>query len=471
MKFKTLILIFLFTLLSVVVRGYEFGLGNQEHYLVYLNYYQHLFLYSRDYLLQTHQIPYTIFVSALNFLPLQSSDFQITVFGIYFLLLFVFYFSIYRLVLALFSSRSLAWIALFLLIIPIPIGGSSIATLEKQLNPRFVGEVALVLSLYLVSIKKLYASSFIAGLGFLFHPLTLIPFPGIFLIYAYLTRTPAKKIIGPLSVFIITSSPILSKYLSAQSGATFFMDRDWRSVIDERLSYIFALRWSILDWLLTLSIPAFFLGYSFFKKIPPLVLSGLIVGLALFIVNIISDLLSLRVGLQLQLTRNLYIVIVFCLFYVAQLLDLAFRSVSAKYYLLGGLLVLDILVCFPGRLTDGLLWQRPLSDYEKSAVWAGQHTPQDSLFLVPEETTGFRLWSSRSVVVERKEGGDSLYDRNLALTWDSREDLLEDNYYQMDANRLSSLERQFHFNYFVTTQSLPLPLANKQGDWKIYLIK
>ena len=128
-----------------------------------------------------------------------------------------------------------------------------------------------------------------------------------------------------------------------------------------------------------------------------------------------------------------------------------------------------IALSFPGRVSDGILWYRPLSNYEKLAVWAGNNTVENSIFVVPPDMSGFRFWSQRSVVNESKEGGEGLFDRNFSISWDQREDMLE-AYETLTPAEVTSLKSTFHATYLVTQNTLAYPELKSYGNWHLYSI-
>ncbi len=469
MKLRDLFFLLLFSLLTIVVRGYEFGLGNQIHYLTFFHYHMDPGLYPHDFLLKTHAIPYTIFIDFLRFMPLNFFGIQNSIFFIYFVALFFFNLGIFLIVSKLFRDEMLKWIVLCFFIFPIPVGGSSIDTIEKELNPRFIAETFFVLSLYFLIIKKVVVSPLLAAIGFLFNPLTVIPYLFILLLSGFFRHITVKNVLIGTFIFLLIITPLLFKYSINEQQSSFFIDKLWKNILIERVSYIFALRWSLLSWSLAILMGIFLYIYGRFSKMHQVAKAAIIIGFLMFFINIISDIFSLRIGLQLQLTRNLYLPVFFTLIFFAKFLS-DFVKKPLSIYLSLFLLSAIFLLSFHKRLPDGILWYRSSTDYEKAAIWARSNTKNESIFLVPVETTGFRFWSLRSVVVEDKEGGDSLYSRSFAMEWDRREDILENNYYHMSLVQIMNLKKQFQINYIVTTQILSLPLQFQSGLWKIYKV-
>lgn len=481
----TALKLILFTLFSIMVRGYEYGDGNQVHYF---NFAFHRFypeFYSSDYLFKLHDVPYTIFIHFLYVVLKIFGENSFVFFTIYFLFLLLFYTAIYLITTFFFKNRTISLITLLLFIFPIPIGGSTINTVEKSLIPRFVAEIFLMFSIYFLFIKRNVLSPVLAGIGFLFHPITLIPYIPIVILSPFFENMHIfslkevskvlkkcwKPIILKVSIFLIVAGPILCAFiLSGQSG-TLFMDASWKSIVLERMPYVFVTQWSVINFLLLFSTCIFFGTFTHFfkKKINPTVQAILFVSLGFFTLAFLSAIFTFRLGLQLQLARNLYLFVVFALIYgvgsaLARLSKVNLKKASII------LLIISVALCLPGRNRYGILWVNPLSEYQQAAIWAKTNTPNDSLFIVPLDTSGFRFWSKRSVFLELKEGGDGLYNRNFAMVWNDREELIEEER-QFTITYLLELKKEFNVSYILTTQDISgLTAVYKNKKYTLYKI-
>jgi len=472
-KLGEFLALFIFTVFSMLIRGYEYGTGNQIHYLTYLNYYLQPALYPFDYLLKTHRIPYTIFIDLLKNTPFIRTNPETVIFIIYTLFLYAFYIGLFYLVFKLFNDKKLSWLALLLFVITIPIGGSTIFTVEKSFIPRFAADVFLILSVYFLLAKKFTRSAVIAAVGFLFHPLTLITYPLILGILWFYKYAPFKKLIQGFTIFTLISLPMLTKFLVQDSKVGIFIDSAWKEVLTERMPYVFILKWASYDYLLLGAIVAFFIFFSRFSqkkaKINPVVSASIIAGLILLLVSILSDITSFRLGLQLQLPRNLYLMVIFAIIYFVRFLTLRFTG-NAQRIVMSIVIIGTFAVTVIARGPDGILISRPYNDFEKVAIWAKSNTPITAIFVIPPDKDGFRFLSERSVVNESKEGGDGLYDRSFSLEWDRREDILEQNNFVLNTKEIMVVKKAFRMDYIVTTQTLPYPVVHRSGVWKIYKI-
>lgn len=451
-------LILLFTLFSVFVRGYQFGVGNQIHYLVYANHQINPALYKTDYLLQTHKLSFTVFP---GFIKVISVNY---IFTAYILALYFFYLMIFKIGESLGFDKKTAWLSLFLLIYPTPIGASSITSVESSLIPRFMGDVFLLITMYLLFKKKFALSLLPAAIGFLFHAPTLLPYPVILSFLALRGYFKPPKI----TLWLLPLSLLFLPLVLARSQNPLFIDPVWREILVSRMSYIFALKWSWLWLAITGLIPVFFICAKIIirEKIHPVVIAAVFASFMLFLANIVSDLLSFHPGLELQSTRNLYLAVIFTVLYFAKIITSKFRGPAyVQAFLI--LFLVSILLPVKNRLDEDVYAFKRPAGYEQIAVWSKTHTPADSLFLVPPEISGFRYLSQRSVVVEHKEGGDSLYSRSLALEWSRRQRLLK-NYYNLDTSEIDKLKQEFGMNYLVTTEVLPYPALFSSHNWKIY---
>lgn len=450
--------LFLFTLFSILLRGYQYGSGNQVHYF---NFAFHKFypnLFQTDYLFKIHDIPFTIFVDFIHRLLNTFSENILVFFLIYFAFLLVFYSSIYAISNFLFKNTKIAWLTLFLFIFPIPIGGSTIHTVEKSLTPRFVAETFLLVSTYFLLIKKRVISSALSGIGFLFHPITIIPYLPIVVLSSYFEDSKnlknfLKNTLISTSVFLLVSFPILIKFVFQGQGGGLFVDPEWLTIIRGRLSYLFIEDWSLINFVVITVICLFFTFYRFvFKeKLNPTVKAVGFVSLTIFIFALLSSLTGFRLGLQLQLGRNLYLfVVMFLIFGSGSALSLLSETNLKRIAIL--FVIAPIILCFPGRSEFGILWMNPIENYQQVALWAKENTPEQSVFLVPLDEFGFRFWSKRSVFIEHKEGGDSLYDRNFAMEWNKRRELIEDK--ELTGDLLAQLKNEYGVNYAITKEEV-----------------
>lgn len=473
-----------FTLFSILVRGYQYGSGNQVHYF---NFAFHKFypeFFANDYLFKIHDLPYTIFVDALYAVLRIFGENPFIFFLIYFLFLFLFYLAIYLIADYFFKNKKLSILMLLFFIFPIPIGGSTISTLEKSLTPRFVAEIFLLFSIYFLLLKKHIVSPLVAGIGFLIQPVILlsyIPVAALSGIFENMSTFSFKNIVNiPKSVFksvgskilifLLVGSPMLFKFISGQEGSV-FIDAEWRSILYDRLPYIFIWRWSIINFVALFAICIFFAFYKriFKQKLHPTVKAILFVSMAFFVAAFLSSVFDFRLGLQLQLTRNLYLLVVFTIIFGIGSF-LARLSMPSLQKTTLAIIFFSVALSFPTRTEYGIFWINPLDDYQKAAIWAKNNTPKDSAFLVPLDEFGFRFWSKRSVFLEHKEGGDSLYDRSLAIEWNKREELIENNR-EFSGEYITTLKNEYNIDHIVTKQEIPgLAIVYRNSKFIIYRI-
>ncbi len=454
-KFGLILKLIIFTLFSILVRGYQYGSGNQVHYF---NFAFHKFypnLFQGDYLFKIHDIPYTIFVDFLNVLLKTFGENAFIFFVVYFVFLFFFYWSIYSISNFLFQNKKISGLILLLFIFPIPIGGSTIYTVEKALTPKLVAETLLLLSIYFLLAKKFIISALVAGFGFLFHPITLIAYGPIVLLNNLFeskeSRESWKKVLLIIGVFLIVSSPILIKFVLNGQGGGIFLDYEWMKIIKDRLPYLFIEEWSLINFLVIATISLFFIFYKFvFKhKLNSVVKSIVFVSLIIFAISFISSFTGFRLGLQLQLARNLYLfVVIFLVFGAGSFLSFLSETNLKRVAVL--FVVLPVILSFPKRGEFGIFWINPIEDYEQVALWAKENTSTESVFVVPLDEYGFRFWSKRAVFVEQKEGGDSLYDRNFAIEWNKRQELINDKEFTNEL--VEKLKTEYEVSYIVSSK-------------------
>jgi hypothetical protein len=473
--------LFLFTVLSILIRGYHYGVGNQVHYFNFAFYRHYPGIYPDDYLFRIHNLPYTVFVDAINLLLNIFGENELVFFQVYVAILFLFYLAIYKIADQFFHKPGVSAMVLTLFIYPIPIGGSITQTVEQSLIPRFVAETLLLYAMYFIIVKKYILSSVAAAVGFLFHPLTIIIYvPTVLLNFGFdiLRRTGTKRVhfleqswkmvILPLVLFTIISAPILFKFLSADPQGGVFVDPQWETVIRERLPYLYLWNWSLINYV---AIAGMVMVFVFYRRIFARPLEGTVkaivsASMMLFSLAFISALFDIRPILQLQQARSLYLLVIFLLICAGGSIG---AMISEKALVRAGMVIvlLSALLCYPVRMQDGWLWRISRSDYQKAALWAKDHSSSDSLYLVPIDGFGFRFWSKRPVFLEFKEGGDSLYDRYFATVWYSRKKLVETNSLT-DPAFIATLKNRYGIDYIVTIQSIPERLVYRNATYRIY---
>lgn len=460
----------LFVLMALFIRGYEFGIGDQTYYLTFIKQRLNSSLYVNDYLFQYRNSHPTIFIDFVTFIIKIIGDFQLGIFLIYFVCLFFFYFFIYRLALFLFANYRIALISLFLLIPPIPIGGSSIVTFEKLLTLRVVASVFLLATLYALFYRKVILAVILAAIGFLFHPLTLLPVLLIFLIMLVTSQSQRRELLVGLALFIPITLPIISRYFQSTPAEEFFFNTKWRMILEMRMPYVFITRWSPSEWILGIIFIILSLIYlstirNRYKK--SIVQATIFSSLSLFFLNYIGDIFGVRLPIQLQLGRSLYLPALLAIFFLASQINKLTKKNNTALFLLIIVVCLGSLWYFPRRYDFPTVKAR--NNFEQIADWAKFNTSLHSVFLIPPNRSGFRLLSERAVIAEFKEGADSLYSRSFALEWRRRQQLLE-SYNTLSENELKKLSQQLNADYIVHHRGLSLPLFYENSEWALYRV-
>ncbi len=461
----------LFIITAFFLRGYGYGVDDQTHYLTFVKVKLNPNLYHNDYLIMTHAIHDTIFVDFTAIVTHLIGDLEVTVFLFYILSFILYFFSIYSLAYSLFRDRKVAFYSLLFFVIPLPIAGSSIKTFETFFTLRIVAEALLIASVFFLMNRKWFFSSILAGFGFLFHPLTFIPYPLLIPVLSTTGWIKRRECFLVVVTFFSFAIPFIGKFIATTSSDPIIMDRQWRMVVENRMPYAFLSHWSVASlfslFFFVAPLIYYLISSKLGKSFHPVVRAALIAVSITTIIHILSDVTSFRPGLELQLSRNIYLVIVFSILYFAKILTEISKFFFIRLFAVTAVCVI-IFSIEKGKNFD-FPHIKPRHDLEHTALWAKDNTSKDALFLIPPNHSGFRFFSERSVVTEYKEGAESLYSRSFALEWQRRQTLLAD-YYNLDIDKLKKLKKEFGIDYFVSEPGLSLPIFFQTHDWYVYTI-
>lgn len=471
MKWGLALFIALFTIAALWLRGYEYGSGDQTHYLVFIEKKINPSLYKDDFLVQTRDQQDSIFVEMMTFLATRVGNLEVAVFFMYMVCLFIFYLALYQIGYALWHDRYAAVLSLILLIPIYPIGGSSIVTFDSYLTLRTIAHALLLSAVYFLMKRRWWISIFLAGIGFLFHPLTLLPFPIILATLLLSIHKPPRFVVKAVSVFSLIISPLLLRFLSRSNSDPIFLDPTWRSILEQRVPYAFALQWSWQSWVISIIyIFVFVIGLIQLQQRNKTFMATVLkviglVCLVLLVIHLAGDIFSLSFIIKLQLTRSLYLVAILSIVLFAGVV----RQTSQSFTQLTLVLVVAVVVFF--EIFHGnylkIPYIQPRNDFELAAQWIRLNSSPDSKILIPPVRSGFRFFARRAVVTEYKEGAESLYSRSFALEWQRRQSLLKE-YYSLKENDFLKIKENIHFDYLVTRAGLSLPVSFTQGEWTIY---
>lgn len=129
-----------------------------------------------------------------------------------------------------------------------------------------------------------------------------------------------------------------------------------------------------------------------------------------------------------------------------------------------------------------ILYQSPLEDLEKAAIWAKSNTPTDSLFITPPgiEVSGFTLISERSTLGDFKQAGQSILDPQFAsIIYKRLGDLgcheqwcIDSSYTSFEAANFRSLAARYGACDVLTpaTQRVDLKQVYENPSYRVYAL-
>jgi hypothetical protein len=109
------------------------------------------------------------------------------------------------------------------------------------------------------------------------------------------------------------------------------------------------------------------------------------------------------------------------------------------------------------------------NDWINVQIWAKENTPNDSIFLVPPDQTGFRIYSKRSIVGDIKDGAVAIYSSEYSKSW--RDTMIKlNNHITWKENDLKILQGEYGFQYIVTLTDVNLTFQEiyRNKKFKIY---
>jgi hypothetical protein len=152
---------------------------------------------------------------------------------------------------------------------------------------------------------------------------------------------------------------------------------------------------------------------------------------------------------------------------------LAILHVKANRYAFVGLLLLVVAAVKIERTGLGisLPFAKPNDTWTQVQYWVVASTPKEAVFIVPPNTLGFRNFSERSIVGDRKDGGSTSYSETFAKEWARRMKQLEsyDNFHDGD---FLNLAQEYAASFVVTRsrQTLSFPKVFENNDFRVYEI-
>ncbi|OGY17006.1 MAG: hypothetical protein A2784_04175 [Candidatus Chisholmbacteria bacterium RIFCSPHIGHO2_01_FULL_48_12] len=436
-------MLLLISFISILIHGYAFSTGDQAIHIPQVLSRIDLQLFAQDYSVNIPEGQFTLFYPLMvGLIKLSRVDLQWLYFGLYLLIRFLLTLAIFDLAKTILKSEAKSFLATALLSLPLPIGGTAIATFDTAFMPRLLISPALIYGLTQIIKANYFKSAFISGLIFLIHPFSAISLSLIIFGSLIFYRHHPVKIFVILLIAFITASPLiltrLPMFLFGSPG--WLMPPQWHQILTDRMPYLFLSDWSIVHWL---SLGLFLLPVILRLKYP-LVQAVFFTTITLTLIYFIfSETIPVTFLIQLQPLR----IWTFLVFLAPILLvDLDFRLALVT-------LILLIFIKLPSSFKLELPHQNQ-REWDQLQLWIRDNTSKDSLILTPPHRNGFRIHSKRAIVAEIKDGSSGLYSYPFALEWQRRISQLHP-LPTKSTPEISRIARQYGADYLVTFADFP----------------
>lgn len=433
-------------------------------------------IYSHDYLIAEKQFFYTYFLSACGFL-IQSlkASLPVTFFVLYFLTLYATLAALFLIALKLFEKREVAYLSVMILLFSFTTLGME-RTVENLLMERTFALPLLLFSFYAFFGRHYNTSAIIAGIAFMFHPLSACYALAILIFcfsYRLLKEKTVRQFITGIGLILLAISPILIlKIKNPAPGLSFInVSTEWLELLKLRSSHhIFPTTWSIMEILGGI---AFITGFLITWKYRPqaayhrIVLIAFATVLLMFAVGtIFTEIIPVSIVIQFQLFRSFKFIFFFAIIYFANYLFTAPNTPSgiaqkllvsililAPYLHESAAVITGISLLLAFTLGGWALLEKTNTDWKNYFVpaqitmllllgiagslnkvhfsiansqskewlsvqqWARENTPKDAAFIVPPYLEGFRVESERTLYGEWKDGTQMIFNPAFGHEW------------------------------------------------------
>lgn len=233
-RLKHCLIIFCFTVLTLLVAGYRFGDGDQNSHLPFLLKTVNPQLYPNNPFLDLRFYHYSYFWNL--FVPFLRSglvQIEILFFAVFLLSLFLFFLVLYELLFLFLQNRNISYVSLFLFVIP-AFSFSVIPTHDTYLVNRSFTLPFLLLSI-LFFLKNYYLVAFsLLGIAYNLHALSTIFVLTMFGVALFLLRKKisAVRLFFYLLSFLIFALPVFFWKFNT-SSLDLSIHRDWYSLVDK----------------------------------------------------------------------------------------------------------------------------------------------------------------------------------------------------------------------------------------------
>jgi len=514
MKLKDYFLITFFTIISPLINGYYFNVLDHHHYLPYLNKLLNPALYLNDYYFsQPHNLysPFNYFIVFIK--KLFNLNLPWTYFILYFISLWLLYFAVYYLTYTIYKKSEISFLAVFLFLLPKWAAQIGYMTHHFYFVSRDLSLAISLIALTLIILKKTWLSLIFilsATLVNLSIPIPVI----IFWLLPWF-----KKLKNKFSSLLVFN---LSWMNTLRKRGTYSFPHLWKWT-----------GWGNLVLFLSLLATSWFvLKDKIFNKHTKIIKQFLFICSGLFLFHfIISAIIPTPVLIQLQLLRSLNYIFILALisfsvlnykflvsqsklFYISSLIAVTAvflwgdhltiwhflgiwslslliflkkpqfkKQVNQKLFfpliiiILFSLLFYKLFIIKPKinlpyyfYYPNALIKIDDFDDWLDIQIWAKNNTTENKVFLTPPQQAGFRSFSQRSIVGDRKDGGGIFYSPQYAQLWQQRMQDIK-NFNQITEVQANQLKVKYQYDYLVvfsTHQPLDFIQAYRNKNFIIY---
>ena len=117
-------------------------------------------------------------------------------------------------------------------------------------------------------------------------------------------------------------------------------------------------------------------------------------------------------------------------------------------------------------------YSKPPDTWTQAQLWASENTPEESVFIVPPDTSGFRNFSKRAIVGDRKDGAPGLFSESYDLEWARRMKQLQ-SYGEFRDKDFMKLAEEYKASFAVTLRNHELGFQRvyENSDFHVYQLQ
>lgn len=363
---------------------------------------------------------------------------------------------------------------------------TSVNSLEPYFNPRMLAFGLGTLAVAAVLRRRPWVAIGLIAVAALIHITTALGF-------AILVGVALAVLDARLRRFAIAGGVVAAVVLVAAvtmgplRGTLATMDDMWLQAISSKDS-LFATDWPVWAWAANLG----FLGLLWWAHRwrarradatpeDAALVWGATALVALFLVTLPLVAAGLALAVQFQISRVFWLVDFLALVYF-----IAVVADSGKVRARRAAMVALVLVALStGRGAYVMLVERPDralfevhlpdSPWEDAMRWVARQPPDEHVLADPGHAwkygTSVRVSAERDVLLEEvKDSALAIYSRDVAVRFVERTTALGD-FASLTADRARDLARRYDLDYLVTEADLPLPVAYRNDQFRIYTLR